>query len=128
MESPHKKRERKRKKNKELDQCWTRRTFVPRSVPSRLMASVVPLGVELLVWEREELRGCTVLSWDDREWRDEMKEMNESDESDESARPVRPSRPFRPSQPIYRLEAQPMHHKMLQISPRLAWTSVATSF
>ncbi len=70
------------------------------SVPSGLMTGVVPLGVELLVWEREELRGCTVLSWDDREWRDEMNEMNESDES---ARPVRPSRPFRPSQPIYRL-------------------------
>jgi hypothetical protein len=45
-------------------------------------------------------RGASVMSWDDREWRDEMNEMNEKDES---ARPVRPSRPFHTSQPIYRL-------------------------
>ena len=31
------------------------------------------------------------MSWDDRQWRDEINEMNERDES---ARPVRPSRPF----------------------------------
>ncbi len=72
MESPHKKRE----KIKVLDEA----DLCSCSVPSGLMASVVPLGVELLVWERKELRGCTVLSWDDREWRDEMNEMNERDE------------------------------------------------